>query len=86
MVAVTMDSRRRDELEESVEEFDGREQQLGATMDVGFGEAVEKAALGRREGGGGVELVQAGRPPLAERAPPPPRMFVARTTAPEEAP
>jgi hypothetical protein len=58
VVAVTMDARRRDELGESVKEFEGREQQLGATMDVGFGEAVEKAALGRREGGGGFEGVQ----------------------------
>jgi hypothetical protein len=35
-------------------------------VDIGFGEAVEKAALGCREGGGGVEGVQAfereGRP------------------------
>jgi hypothetical protein len=44
---------------DGVEELEGREQQLGTAVDVGFGEAVEEAALGSREGGGGVEGVQA---------------------------
>ena len=45
MVAVTMDARGWDELGEGVEELEGREQQLSAAVDVGFGEAVEEAAL-----------------------------------------
>jgi hypothetical protein len=54
VVAVAMNARRRDELGEGLEELEGREEQLGAAVDIGFGEAVEKAALGCREGGGGV--------------------------------
>jgi hypothetical protein len=46
VVAMTMHSRGRDELGESVEELEGRERQLGTAMDVGFREAVEGAALG----------------------------------------
>jgi hypothetical protein len=53
-----MDSRGRDELGESVEELERREQQLGAAVDVGLGVAVEEAGLGRRKGRGGVEGVQ----------------------------
>jgi hypothetical protein len=40
-----MDPRGRDELGEGLEELERREQQLGAAVDVGFREAVEKAAL-----------------------------------------
>ena len=46
MVAVTMDAWGRDELREGLEQLEGREQQLGTAVDIGFGEAVEKAALG----------------------------------------
>jgi hypothetical protein len=46
VVAVAMNSRGRDELREGVEELEGCEQQLGAAVDVGLGEAVEEAALG----------------------------------------
>ncbi len=46
VVAVAMHARGRDELGEGLEELERREQQLGATMDVGLGEAVEEAALG----------------------------------------
>jgi hypothetical protein len=41
-----MHSRGRDEVGEGLEELERREQQLGAAVDVGFREAVEKAALG----------------------------------------
>jgi hypothetical protein len=43
---------------EGVEELERREQQLSTAVDVGFREAVEKAALGRGKGGAGVEGAQ----------------------------
>ena len=43
---MTMHARGRDELGQGHEEFEGREQQLSTTVDVGFREAVEKPALG----------------------------------------
>jgi hypothetical protein len=46
VVAMTMHARGRDELGQGLEEFEGREQQLSTTVDVGFREAVEKSALG----------------------------------------
>jgi hypothetical protein len=53
-----MNVRGRDELREGFEELEEREQQLSAAVGVAFGETVEKAALGRRKGGRGVEGVQ----------------------------
>jgi xanthine/uracil/vitamin C permease (AzgA family) len=50
-----MDARGRDELGEGLEELKGREKQLGAAVHVGFREAVEEAAFGRREGGAYIE-------------------------------
>jgi len=44
---------------EGVEEFEGREQQLGAAVDVRLGESVDQAALGRGERVGRAECVQA---------------------------
>jgi hypothetical protein len=41
-----MDPRGRDELGEGLEELERGEQHLGAAVDVGFREAVEKPALG----------------------------------------
>ncbi len=58
MVAMAMDSRGRDELGEGLEELERGEQQLGATVDVGFREPVEEAALRPGKGGAGVERVQ----------------------------
>ncbi len=46
VVAMAVDPRGRDEPGDSLEELEGREQQLGAAVDVGFGEAVEKTTLG----------------------------------------
>ncbi len=46
MVAVTVDPRGWDELGDGVEELEGREQQLGAAVDVRLGESVDQAALG----------------------------------------
>jgi hypothetical protein len=42
---MTMHSRGWDELGESVEQLERREQQLGAAVYVGFRETVEEAAL-----------------------------------------
>jgi hypothetical protein len=46
VVAVSMYSWGRNELGEGVEELEGREQQLGAAVDVRLGESVDQAALG----------------------------------------
>jgi hypothetical protein len=43
---MAMHARGRNELREGLEELERREQQLGAAVNVGFREAVEKAALG----------------------------------------
>jgi hypothetical protein len=49
----------RDEFGDGLKELEGREQQLGAAVDVRFRESVDQAALGRGEGGGRAECVQA---------------------------
>ena len=59
MVAVSMHSWGRNEFGEGLEELEGRQQQLGAAVDVGLGESVDQAALGSGEGGGRAECVQA---------------------------
>jgi len=59
VVAVTVHARGRDEPGESFEEVEGREDELVTAVDVGLGQAVEKTALGRIEGGIGIEGVQA---------------------------
>jgi hypothetical protein len=43
---MTMHARGRNELGEGLEELERRDQHLGAAVDVGLREAVEKAALG----------------------------------------
>ena len=51
VVAVAMHAGRRHEGDEALEKLEGREDDVGAPVGGGFGEAVEQARVGRREGG-----------------------------------
>jgi len=59
VVAVAVHARRWHEGDEALEELEGREDDLGAPIGGGFGEAVEEARVGGGEGGDASEGVEA---------------------------
>jgi len=63
---MAMDARRRNEMGQALEQFEGCKAKRLATVHIGLGEPVDQASLRRGEGpdtGGGVKPLQGQRPP-----------------------
>ncbi len=49
VISVAMEARGRDEASERPEELERREHEFGAAVEIGLGEPIDEAGLGRRE-------------------------------------